>query len=79
MRALIRALQSAASLQSGANQQALLILADKLHADLSRMMEASAPKAGVAALTEVNATIARIAAEYVRLQLPTPFALPKQK
>ena len=79
MRALIRALQSAASLQSGANRQALLILADKLQADLNRMMEASAPKAGIAALTDVNATIARIAAEYSRLQLSTPFALPKQK
>ena len=79
MKALIRSVRVAASLQSGANQQALNILADKLETDLRRMVECPSPREAAVSLRDMTATLARLHAEYVRMQIPLIFALGDEK
>ena len=76
MKALIRRLRADASLQSGANQQTILILADKLERDLRMAVEASQPQMGVDALRELTGTVTRVASEYRRQGQNLPFTWP---
>ena len=76
MKALIRRLRSDSAVH---NQQVLGILADKLEHDLRLMVEGLTPEAGVHAMREINASVARIHAEYRRMKMPTPFTMPKEK
>ena len=80
MKALIRRLWGDATIFEGANRKALELLATKLENDLRVVVESGRPQEAINAFREMNATLARIHAEYARLGgVSSPFAWADEK